>query len=91
MCLCVCIYAHTYLHAYVQGGESSKVGQKNATDDGSILAIAWHNIAVEQEHLSMLDQALISVSMCVYMYVCIRVCSDSLAQHCCGTGAFEYA
>jgi hypothetical protein len=57
-----------------QGSDTNKGGQRNATDDGSILAIAWHNIAVEQEHLSMLDQALISVSErqeCVCVYVCL--------------------
>jgi tetratricopeptide (TPR) repeat protein len=32
--------------------------EKSANDDGSILAIAWHNIAVEQEHLGMVDAAL---------------------------------
>eukprot|EP00284_Hemiselmis_tepida_P010509 CAMPEP_0174919522 /NCGR_PEP_ID=MMETSP1355-20121228/3718_1 /TAXON_ID=464990 /ORGANISM="Hemiselmis tepida, Strain CCMP443" /LENGTH=323 /DNA_ID=CAMNT_0016164753 /DNA_START=52 /DNA_END=1019 /DNA_ORIENTATION=+ len=40
-------------------------GQNNTTDDGSILAIAWHNIAVEQEHLGMLDAALTSYEQAV--------------------------
>ena len=37
----------------------------NATDDGSIMAIAWHNMAVEQEHLNMLDAALNSYEQAV--------------------------
>ena len=43
------------------GGES----EENATDDGSIMAIAWHNMAVEQEHLNMLDAALSSYEQAV--------------------------
>jgi tetratricopeptide (TPR) repeat protein len=37
----------------------------NATDDGSIMAIAWHNMAVEQEHLNMLDASLNSYEQAV--------------------------
>jgi len=43
------------------GGET----EGNATDDGSIMAIAWHNMAVEQEHLNMLDAALNSYEQAV--------------------------
>lgn len=43
------------------GGESVD----SATDDGSIMAIAWHNMAVEQEHLNMLDAALNSYEQAV--------------------------
>ena len=39
--------------------------EANATDDGSIMAIAWHNMAVEQEHLNMLDAALNSYEQAV--------------------------
>jgi len=43
------------------GGEA----EASATDDGSIMAIAWHNMAVEQEHLNMLDAALNSYEQAV--------------------------
>ena len=39
--------------------------EENATDDGSIMAIAWHNMAVEQEHLNMFDSALNSYEQAV--------------------------
>ena len=39
--------------------------EENATDDGSIMAIAWHNMAVEQEHLNMFDAALNSYEQAV--------------------------
>ena len=41
-----------------KGSGSGQDNSKAANDDGSILAIAWHNIAVEQEHLGMVDPAL---------------------------------
>jgi tetratricopeptide (TPR) repeat protein len=41
-----------------KGSGAGKDHEKAANDDGSILAIAWHNIAVEQEHLGMMDPAL---------------------------------
>uniref|UniRef100_A0A7S4PHC2 Kinesin light chain n=1 Tax=Guillardia theta TaxID=55529 RepID=A0A7S4PHC2_GUITH len=45
--------------------EDENGGGKNATDDASILAIAWHNLAVEQEHLNMVDEALASYEQAV--------------------------
>jgi tetratricopeptide (TPR) repeat protein len=42
----------------VQKERKASGNEKAANDDGSILAIAWHNIAVEQEHLGMVDAAL---------------------------------
>ena len=45
--------------------EDETGGGKNATDDASILAIAWHNLAVEQEHLNMVDEALASYEQAV--------------------------
>ena len=46
-------------------GTGAGKDEKATTDDGSILAIAWHNIAVEQEHLGMTDAALNSYEQVV--------------------------
>jgi len=41
-----------------EGGSQSPDNTNAPNDEGSILAIAWHNIAVEQEHLGQIDAAL---------------------------------
>lgn len=48
-----------------QKGQEGQAPPNGATDDGSILAIAWHNMAVEQEHLGMLEAALSSYQQAV--------------------------
>jgi hypothetical protein len=46
-------------------GEEGGAGGRGAMDDGSIMAIAWHNMAVEQEHLQMIEASLHSYEQAV--------------------------